>query len=106
MPKRQGRDEFGFNLQERKGGRVEIQDDFYVVIFNETALDGAAFDHFAIRREDNLPRHSYIELRSCLCELGLCDDPVVISIKFGNLLCVPDRQRQYRLKGVGVLADG
>ena len=39
MPKRQGRDEFGLNLQTRKADSVEIQKDFYVVILIETAVN-------------------------------------------------------------------
>ena len=35
MPKRQGRDDFGLNLQTRKADNVEIQTNFDVVIFIE-----------------------------------------------------------------------
>ena len=58
MPKRQGRDDFGLNLQTRKADSVEIQKNFYVVILIETAVNRAVFGDLAIRRDDNLPRYS------------------------------------------------
>ena len=104
MPKRQGRDEFGLNLQTRKADSVEIQTNFYVVILIETAVNGVVFGDFAIRCDDKLPRYSRLELRSCLCELGLRHSPVVILVEFGNLRGVLDRQRQCRLQTVRALS--
>ena len=60
---------------------------------------------FAIRRDENLPRYSRLELRSCLCELGLRHNPVVILVEFCNLRGVLDRQRQCCLQAVRALSD-
>src|SRR5262245_25464702 len=105
MPERQVRNDLGLNLQLRKDNSVEIQKNFYVLIFIETAVTGAAFDDFAVRCDDNLPRYSHLELRSCLRELGLRYNPVVIFIEFGNLRRVLYRERQCRFKAVRVLPD-
>ena len=104
MPKRQGRDDFGLNLQTRKADSVEIQKNFYVVILIETAVNRLSFGDFAIRCDDNLPRYSRLELRSCLCELGLRHNPVVILVEFCNLRGVLDRQRQCCLQTVRALS--
>ena len=104
MPKRQGRDDFGLNLQTRKADSVEIQTNFYVVIFIETAANRLSLGDFAIRCDEKLPRYSRLELRSCLCELGLRHNPVVILVEFCNLRRVLDRQRQCCLQTVRALS--
>ena len=105
MPKRQGRDEFGLNPQTRKADSVEIQKDFYVVILIETATNGFVFGDFAIRRDEKLPRYSRLELRPCLCELGLRHNSVVILVEFYKLHRVFDRQRQCCFQAVRALSD-
>ena len=80
MPKRQKREDFGLNLQARKDDSVEIQKDFYVVILIETAANGFVFGDFAVRGDDDLPRYGRLKLRSCLCELGLRHNPIVILV--------------------------
>src|SRR5262245_10369680 len=104
MPKRQGRDDFGLNLQTRKADGVEIQTNFYVVIFIETAVTGAAFNDLAIRCDENFPRYRGLELRFASTELSLRHSPVAILVEFCNLRGVLDRQRQCRLKAVRMLA--
>ena len=66
MPKRQGRDDFGLNLQTGKADSVEIQKNFYVVILIEMAVNRLSVGDFAIRCDEKLPRYSRLELRSCL----------------------------------------
>ena len=105
MPKRQGLDQFGLNVQIGRDDNVEIQKNFYVVILIETAANGGVFDDFAIHCDDNLPRYNCLELRSRLCELGLRHNPVVILVEFGDLRGVPDRKRQCCLKAVHALSD-
>src|SRR5262249_2815211 len=100
MPKGQGRDDFGLNFQTRKANRMEVQTDFYVVILIETAVNGAVFGDFAIRRDDNLLRYSCFELRLASRELDLRYSPVVILVEFCNLGGVLDGQRQYCLQTV------
>src|SRR6516225_5559185 len=104
MAKRQGRDDFGLNLQTRKTGTVEIQTSFYVVILVETAVNRAVFDDLAIHRDNNLTRYSYVELRLVSTELGLRHSPVLILIEFCNLRGVFDRQRQCCLQAVRKLS--
>ena len=106
MTKRQGCDEFGLNFQTGKGGGPEIQTDFYVVILIELAANRLSLGDFAIRRDEKLPRYSRLELRSCLCELGLRHNPVVILVEFGKLCRVPDRERQRNLQTISPGADG
>src|SRR5215471_19138671 len=105
MPKRQGLDDLGLNLQMRKDNAVEIQNDFYVVIFIESAVAGAVFDDLAISCDENFPRYSRLELRLASTELSLRQSPVVILVESCNLRGVLDRQRQCRLKTVRVLPD-
>src|SRR6476646_7168190 len=104
MPKRQGSDDFGLSLQTRKANSVEIQKDFYVVILIETAANRLSLGDFAIRRDDDLPRYGRLELRSCLCELGLRHNPVVILVEFHKLRRVLYRQRHCRLQPVRALS--
>ena len=104
MPKRQGRDDFGLNLQTRKADSVEIQTNFYVVILIEMAANRLSVGDFAIRCDEKLPRYSRLELRSRLCELGLRHNPVVILVEFCNLRGVLDRQRQCCLQTVRALS--
>ena len=106
MPKRQKREDLGLNLQTRKADSVEIQTNFYVVVPIETAVNRAVFGDFAIRCDEKLPRYSRFELRSCLCELGLRHNPVVILVEFGKLCRVPDRKRQRNLQTISAGADG
>ena len=91
MPKRQGRDDFGLNLQTRKADGVEIQENFHVVIFIETTVNGALFDDFAIRCDEKFPRHSYLELRLASTELGLRYGAIVVRVEVSNLRCVLNR---------------
>jgi hypothetical protein len=105
MPKRQGRHDFGLNLQTRKADSMEIQTDFYVVILIETAVNGAVFGDFAIRRDDNLARDSCFELRSAAAELDLRYSAIVVLVEFGNLRRVLDCQRQCCLQPVRALSD-
>ena len=105
MPKRQGRDEFGLNLQFGEDRSAEIQTNFYVVILIETATNGFGLGYLAIRREDNFPRYHRFELQSASGELDFRYSPVVILVEFGKLRCVPDRQRQCRFKTVRALSD-
>src|SRR5215472_12318725 len=105
MPKRQGRDDFGLNLQTRKADGVEIKTNFYVIIFIETAVIGTVFDELAIRCDENFPRYSCLELRMASTELSLRHSPVVILVESCNLRGVLDRQRQCRLKTVRVPPD-
>src|SRR5215831_13932372 len=100
MPKRQGRNDFGLNLQIRKADSVEIQTNFYVVILIETTVNGAVFGDFAISRDDNLLRYNCFELRLASGELDLRYSPVVILVEFCNLGRVLDRQRQCCLQPV------
>ena len=104
MPKRQGRDDFGLNLETRKADRVEIQTSFYVVSLIKTAVNGIIFEDFAIRHDNNLPRYSCVELRSTSAELRLRYSSVVVLVEFRNLRGVLDRQRQCCLQAVWELA--
>ena len=106
MTKRQGCDEFGLNFQIGKDDSVEIQKNFYVVIFIELAANRLSVGDFVIRCDEKLPRYSRLELRSCLCELGLRHNPVVILVEFGKLCRVPDRKRQRNLQTISAGADG
>ena len=94
------------NLQTRKADSVEIQTNFYVVIPIETAVTRAVFGDFAIRSDEKLPRYSRLELRSCVCELDLRHNAVVILIEFGKLCRVPDRKRQSNLQTISAGTDG
>jgi len=105
MPKRQGRDDFGLNLKTRKANGVEVQTDFDVLILIELAPNRLGVGEFVIRCDEKLPLYSCLELRSCLFELELRHNPVVIFVEFCNLRGVLDRQRQCRLKAVRMLAN-
>ena len=105
MPKRKGRHDFGLNLQTRKTDSMEIQTDFYVVIFIETAANGAVVGDFAIRRDDNLARDGCFELRLAPAEFDLRYSAIAVLVEFGNLRRVLDCQRQCRLQPVCALSD-
>src|SRR5262249_40074770 len=105
MPKRQGRNDFGFNLQTRKDNSVKIHTNFYVVVLIEMTLNRTLFGEFAVRCDEKLFRYSRLELQSCLCELGLRHNPVAILVEFDKLCRVSDRKRQCRLQAVHALAD-
>ncbi|HTG28335.1 MAG TPA: hypothetical protein VK818_08935 [Methylomirabilota bacterium] len=94
------------NLQTRKADSLENQTNFYVVVPIETAVNRAVFGDFAIRCDEEFPRYSRLELRSCVCKLGLRHNPVVIRVEFGKLCRVPDRKRQRNLQTISTGADG
>src|SRR5262245_8887937 len=104
MSKRQGHDDFGLNLQMPKDNTVEIQKDFYVVIFVESAANRLSLGRFAIRRDEKLPLYSRLELRSRLCKLGLRQSPIVILVEFCKARCVVYGQRQDGFQTVRALS--
>ena len=105
MPKRQGCDEFGFNFQIGKDDSVEIQKNFYSVIFIELAANRLSVGDFGIRCDDNLPRYSCVEMRTASVELDLRYSAIVVLVEFGNLRRVFGRQRQCCLQAVRALSD-
>ena len=104
MTQRKGCDEFGLNLQTRKGDGVEIQKDLYVVILVEMAVNGFVLDDFFSSCDDDLPFYRRFKLRSASGELGLRHNPVVILVEFYKLCRVPDCKRQCCLQAVRALS--
>ena len=105
MPKRQGTDDFGLNLQTGKDGSAEIQANFYVVILIEMTANELSFADLAVRRDDDFVPYSSFELPSASGKFDLRYSPVVILVEFDKLHRVPDRQRQCRFQAIRALSD-